>query len=250
MDYDETEIANNYDRARALEPETRGLWQRLLSTHIDQATISLVIDLGCGTGRFSELLATHFAAQVIGIEPSHKMLDHARRKLATKRVVYRQAMAEALPLPDGCADLVFMSMVYHHFAEPMAVVRECHRVLRRGGYVCIRNSTRETDFPQRRFFPTMQTLIDSNLPSRLEIETLFTTSDFAPVVYQIVTQIIAPSWPSFVEKSALRADSFLARLSDVDFQRGMNAMRAHAAEVARDDMVTEEIAWFVFSRNG
>jgi cyclopropane fatty-acyl-phospholipid synthase-like methyltransferase len=28
--------------------------------------MSLVIDLGCGTGRFSELLAAHFGVQVIG----------------------------------------------------------------------------------------------------------------------------------------------------------------------------------------
>jgi trans-aconitate methyltransferase len=32
----------------------------LLSVHIDQAEMSLVIDLGCGTGRFSEILAAHF----------------------------------------------------------------------------------------------------------------------------------------------------------------------------------------------
>jgi ubiquinone/menaquinone biosynthesis C-methylase UbiE len=101
MDYDETEIATSYDNARALAPETLRLWQDLLSVHIDRAAISLVIDLGCGTGRFSELLAAHFGVQVIGIDPSQKMLDQARRKPAAGNVVYRQAAAEALSLPDG-----------------------------------------------------------------------------------------------------------------------------------------------------
>lgn len=55
MDYDKTEIAATYDKARALAPETDRLWQDLLSAHIDRAAIALVIDLGCGTGRFSEL---------------------------------------------------------------------------------------------------------------------------------------------------------------------------------------------------
>jgi ubiquinone/menaquinone biosynthesis C-methylase UbiE len=60
MDYDKTEIAATYDQARALAPETARLWVELLSTDIDQMSVSLVIDLGCGTGRFSELLAAHF----------------------------------------------------------------------------------------------------------------------------------------------------------------------------------------------
>jgi len=94
---------------RALAPETLRLWQDLLSAHIDRAAISLVIDLGCGTGRFSEVLAAHFGVHVIGVDPSEKMVDQARRKPATGNVDYRQGTAEALPLPDGCADLIFMS---------------------------------------------------------------------------------------------------------------------------------------------
>lgn len=109
--------------------------------------ISLVIDLGCGTGCFSELLAAHFGVQVIGIDPSQKMVDQARQRPATGNVVYRQGSGEALPLPDNSADLVFMSMIYHHLTDPTAVARECHRVLREGGYACIRNATCETDFP-------------------------------------------------------------------------------------------------------
>jgi trans-aconitate methyltransferase len=73
MDYDKTEIPTTYDKARALAPETLRLLQDLLSVKIDRAAVSLVIDLCCGTGRFSELLATHFDVQVIGT--SRKMID-------------------------------------------------------------------------------------------------------------------------------------------------------------------------------
>jgi len=247
MNYDKTEIPATYDKARALSPETRRLWQDLLSVHVDQAEISLVIDLGCGTGRFSELLAAHFGVQVIGIDPSLKMLDQARRKPAIGNVVYCQGLAEALPFSDGCADLVFMSMVYHHLTDPSAVAKECHRVLCHGGYAFIRNGTRESDFPHRHFFP-LRALIESDLPSRRDIEAVFTVSGFTPVVHQVVTQVTAPNWPSFVEKSALRGDSFLARLSDDEFQRGLAALRTHGDAINQDDAVTEEIDWFVFTR--
>jgi len=172
MNYDKTEIPTAYDKARALAPETVRLWQDLLSVHIDRAAVSLIIDLGCGTGRFSELLAGHFAAQVIGIDASLKMLDQARRKLTSDNVAYCQGLAEALPFGDGCADLAFMSMVYHHFCDPSAVAKECHRALRLGGYACIRNGTRESDFPHRHCFP-LRTLIDSDLPSRRDIQSVF-----------------------------------------------------------------------------
>ena len=246
MDYDQTDIATNYDKARAVPPETVLLWRGLLSAHIDRAALSLVIDLGCGTGRFSELLATHFAAQVIGIDPSQKMVDQARRKPACGNVIYQHGSGEAIPLPGGCADLVFMSNVYHHLSDPDAAARECHRVLRPAGYVCIRNGTREMDFLYRHFFPALQALIDCEVPTRREIESVFAAVGFTPVVNQVVTQIIAPDWQTFVEKSALRADSFLARLSNDDFQQGMVALRAHGDEIDQKAPVTEEMAWFVF----
>jgi hypothetical protein len=69
-------------------------------------------------------------------------------------------------------------------------------------------------------------------------------------VHQLVTQVTAPNWPSFVEKSALRADSFLARLSNEDFDEGMTALRTYGDMISQDDGVTEEIDWFVFKRDG
>ena len=175
------------------------------------------------------------------------MVDQARRKPATGNVLYLQGSAEALPFSDRCADLVFMSMVYHHFSNPLAVAQECRRVLRPAGYVCIRNNTRETDFPHRHFFPAIRALIESEIPARRDIESAFTTAGFISVVDQVVTQTIARDWPSFVEKSALRADSFLARLSDDDFEQGMTALRRPGDATDQNAPVTEEIAWLVFT---
>jgi ubiquinone/menaquinone biosynthesis C-methylase UbiE len=249
MDYDQTEIAVSYDRARALAPETARLWLGLLSAYVDPATPSLIVDLGCGTGRFSDLLAAQPAVRVIGIDPSRKMMDRARRKPAAANVTYKQGSAEAIPLADACADLIFMSQIYHHLSDPAAVARECHRVLGRNGFVCIRSGTRELDFPQRHFFPELEPMIESELPSGDEIERVFVEAGFSTICRQIVTQVVAPDWRSFVEKSALRADSFLARLSDRDFEQGMLSLRSPGPTVDQDEPVTEQIGWFVFARN-
>lgn len=117
MDYDRVEIAATYDQARALTPEALLVWKRLLTRNIDRAVISRAVDVGCGTGRFSELLAAEFNCQVVGVDPSKKMLGEARRKLPRPDIVFMQGSGEALPLPDSSADLEFMSMVYHHFSD-------------------------------------------------------------------------------------------------------------------------------------
>jgi ubiquinone/menaquinone biosynthesis C-methylase UbiE len=249
MDYDQTQISASYDKARALEPETARMWRELLSADLDGTAISVAIDLGCGTGRFTEILAAELGAEVIGIDPSYKMIEQARHKPARREIRYQTGQAEAIPLPDGCADLVFISMVYHHFDSPADVARECHRVLRSAGVVCVRNGTRERDFPHRHFFPGLEPLIASGLPSEQEIERVFCAAGFICVVHRVVRQVIAPNWARFVEKSSLRADSFLARLSDEDFAEGMAALRSPGQALDRTATVTEEIDWFVFHRN-
>jgi ubiquinone/menaquinone biosynthesis C-methylase UbiE len=140
-----------------------------------------------------------------------------------------------------------MSMVFHHFADPAAVARECRRVLRQAGHVCIRNTTRENDFPHRYFFPALRPLIESALPARGDIRSIFATAGFTHSVHQVVTQIVAPDWSGFVEKSALRADSFLVRLPDTNFHEGMAALRTNGDEIDPGDAVTEEVDWFVFA---
>jgi ubiquinone/menaquinone biosynthesis C-methylase UbiE len=248
MDYAQSRIATTYDEARALTPARRRRWQRLLSAHLDRSTISLVVDLGCGTGRFSEMLAAELGARVIVLDPSKKMIDLARRKPATSPVVFGRASAHELPLPEARVDLVFMSQIYHHLPDPAAVARECGRVLRAGGYVCVRTGTRENNVVVPNFFPAVRPMLDADFPSSDQITSNFAAADLTPRHHQIVTEVVAPDWPSFVRKSALRADSFLARLSDTEFDQGMAALRAHGAKIKSAEAITEEIDWFVFTK--
>lgn len=248
MDYDNSSIATTYDEARALTPVRQRRWRDLLSAHVHRGAISLVVDLGCGTGRFSEVLAAEFAARIIGLDPSQTMIDQARRKLAAGKIKFGRATAHQLPLASGCADLVFMSQVYHHLRDPVAVARECRRILRVRGYVCVRTATRENDVVLPHFFPALRTMLDADLPSGEHISSNFLAAGFSPEHHSIITEMVSPDWPGFVRKCALRADSFLARLSDDEFDRGISALRAHVGVINPNDAVTEEIDWFVFRK--
>jgi SAM-dependent methyltransferase len=62
--------------------------------------IRRVLDLGCGTGRFTGLLADLYGTAVIGVEPSRAMLA-GREPLDPTRAAFLAAAAEALPLAAG-----------------------------------------------------------------------------------------------------------------------------------------------------
>jgi ubiquinone/menaquinone biosynthesis C-methylase UbiE len=76
MDYDKTTIATTYDAARGYRPEVLRQWLDVVAAHA-LSDLALIVDLGCGTGRFSQPLADRFQVKVIGIDPSQCMLGIA-----------------------------------------------------------------------------------------------------------------------------------------------------------------------------
>ena len=246
MDYDQTAIATTYDTARGYRPEVLRQWLDLVAANVPFAP-QLIVDLGCGTGRFTQPLADRFQTNMIGIDPSERMLAAARAKPNNGRVEFRQASAEKLPLADGWVDMIFMSMVLHHLPDRPATARECRRVLREGGRLCVRNCTRDIVYPQSRFFPGMLPMVDADLPSSADVIALFEAAGLKSRAHQTVTQTVADSWKAFADKLALRADSFLARLPDAEFEAGLAALRAFA-KGREPEGITEEIDFFVFER--
>src|SRR5215207_4619967 len=183
MDYDATNIAVAYDQGRNHGPEIRNLWMDVISSHLRDQQLRTIVDVGCGTGRFSEALAIHFDASVIGIDPSKTMLAQARTKLHDSRVRYVRGCGEAIPLFNKSADLVFISMVFHHFDDPSLFARECHRVLRQTGTVFLRAGTTEQipSYPYVPFFPESRPLLEGTLCSTATIREVFERAGFETI---------------------------------------------------------------------
>jgi ubiquinone/menaquinone biosynthesis C-methylase UbiE len=247
MDYDKSNIAATYDAARRYRPEVLGQWLDLVANHAP-SPLNVIVDLGCGTGRFTQPLSDRLNADVMGLDPSEKMLAAARSKGHGPRVKFKQLRGEAFPIGDGTADMVFMSMVLHHLSDPAATARECRRILRRGGRVCLRNATREADVRQSRFFSGMQELIEQTLPSNAAVANPYEGAGFRTAAHELIQQCVAANWQEFADKIALRADSLLARIPNADFEAGMAALRDYAAARSPQEPVTEVIDFFVFER--
>ncbi len=93
------------------------------------------LDVGCGTGRWTEHAAAE-GARCIGIDLSREMLAVAQSKVGLAGRL-SQADGCSLPLPDRCADLVLSSFSLGYAGRLELSVRELSRVAKRGARVLV-----------------------------------------------------------------------------------------------------------------
>jgi SAM-dependent methyltransferase len=97
-----------------------------------------VVDVGCGAG-IDSLIAARMAGptgQVIGVDMTPAMLDKARQGAAGSglpNVEFREGYAEALPVPDGWAEVVISNGVLNLTPDKYATLTEMARVLKPQG---------------------------------------------------------------------------------------------------------------------
>ena len=101
-----------------------------------------VLDVGCGSGNWTEVFATRYAA-VTGIDQSTAMADAARRRLAAARNVRILTGDVLTDLPNEQFDLVFVGGVcmYLNDGDVETLLRSLAERLRRGGTMILREST-------------------------------------------------------------------------------------------------------------
>jgi SAM-dependent methyltransferase len=112
-----------------LEPPHFELRRRFLCKHVRPGDRAL--DLGCGDGTFTALLAKA-GAQPVGVEVAESALRRARAAHPQIRFALTP-LDGPLPLDDGSFDLVWASEVIEHIADTARWLSEVRRVLRPAG---------------------------------------------------------------------------------------------------------------------
>ena len=244
--YEEPAAARRYDVARSLPPETILLWLEVLRSSIPEV-ITKILDLGCGTGRFTSALAETFDAVAVGVEPSKAMLDIAILR-GDPNIEWKRGQAESIPVVDGDVDLVYMSQVFHHVVDRAQAFTEIGRVLKAGGYLAIRNGTREhnDELYWLKFFPAAYEIEQRRTPSSDEIFKAVCGQSFVMVTHRVLRQLFASSYAEYFEKISQRALSALLAISDEDFAEGLTRFRAWIEMQPADVAVYEPVDLFIF----
>jgi ubiquinone/menaquinone biosynthesis C-methylase UbiE len=248
VDYDDHQHAV-YDAGRSLTGERAEVSAQMLARHI--AAGCDVLDLGCGTGVYSELVASRLDARVVGVDPSTRMLEVARQQHGHPRVRYLEGMAEQIPLDDAACDAALLSNVAHHVRDHDACAAELLRVLRPGGVVVLRGIRPRSIASVRflEFFPSAQPIARQQSESldRL-IDTL--ARHMEPAGDETLDEELAPNLQAYLDRVKLRAISTLELIPDAEFEKGIETMRRVASEPGEMRPVVEQIDFVSLRRPG
>ena len=117
------------------------------------------LDLGCGTGRDSVLLAERFA-HVDAVDLSLPMIEIARARRSRPNVAYRQAdLLEATG--PGEYDLVLSVMTLHHVPDLRTALAHIRGLLAPGGRIVLVDS-----YPAESALPPAQRILHRLVPLR------------------------------------------------------------------------------------
>ncbi len=123
--------------------------QELLAKGLAPATLSAlqkivlpagarILDLGCGQGETTRLLAKRFEnARATGLDQNAALIEKAKTipVPAGAELTFMTGDAQRLPFDDGVFDLVFTRYLLTHLPDPAAAISEMRRVCKAGGVV-------------------------------------------------------------------------------------------------------------------
>jgi len=93
----------------------------------------LILDFGCGPGRFSADLNSLSGAKIIGVDPIQNLLDIAPKSKDVEFLLMKEGL---IPLPDSSVDSIWICLVFGSIIDVSIIVKtisELNRVLKPKG---------------------------------------------------------------------------------------------------------------------
>lgn len=117
------------------------LYRRALERLLSDVTFGpedVAVDIGCGDGRFTELLLDLGCKRIVAADADHRPLEALHERLRStgreERVLLLRAGADDVPLPTGSARVVLAIGVLYYLGDSFeSGLQECRRILAPGG---------------------------------------------------------------------------------------------------------------------
>ena len=236
----QTHRHTDYDR---IAPTYDSRYQRNSYTGVEQAlrlfigpqTGSQILEVGCGTGHWLELLQTS-GLGVMGLDFSAGMLAQARERVPGIPLV--QGTAGQLPLPAESFERVFCINAFHHFPDKVAFLAEVRRILSPSGRILIVGLDPHRAIDQwfvYDYFAESLPIDRERFPAASALRTWIREAGFQDCATEEVEH-----WTyRLPAREILRqgrldktATSQLSVLTDAEYQRGMQRLRADIQHLA------------------
>ena len=95
-----------------------------------------VLDVGCGYGGLMKGLSYHRKnLSFVGIDLSKAMINVGKKYISNKKIKFSLMSADNIKFEDESFDLVICKDTFHHLNNPVKVLKEMYRVLKKGGQI-------------------------------------------------------------------------------------------------------------------
>ncbi len=206
-----------------------------------------VLDLGCGIGGASALLAGELgAASVLGIDVEAVSIEQARELVAERdladRVVLKHCEPGPLPLPDAAVDLVFTKDVICHVPDKPAFFAEAFRVLRPGGVLASGDWVKGHDGPGAEAYRDWDArLAESGLVFHFEprpaYESALAAAGFGSVEVRDHSAWQEADGRRQLNQSREEAEAITARLGKEGYEKRVALTRARVEALAKGSLL-------------
>jgi ubiquinone/menaquinone biosynthesis C-methylase UbiE len=215
------------------------MWARDLVQLVAPALGEQALDVACGTGAVTRLVAEQVAPSgyVVGLDVDAAMLAVGRAVVFCPNVGWLNAEALRLPFDQRVFDLVVCQQGLQFFSDRLQALQEMRRVLRSGGRLGISCWRSAEDSPpyaavqralERRLGPDRGALPRFALGDGLQLRTLIEHAGFREVrVHRRTLEVEWPSTDLFVRAITAGAPRMMGALGEQDD----TALSAISAEV-------------------
>jgi len=116
---------------KPMEGHTTKMFDKITNNYSKNLqTENIILDIGCGSGRFIDLLQSRSNARIIGIDYSNAVNIANNNFKNDENICIVQANALELPFKSHIFNSCYSIGVLHHTPQPLVGVKEAHRVLK------------------------------------------------------------------------------------------------------------------------
>ena len=231
---DYSKIAKTYDTYR----RTREIWLSKIIEFNEIEPDKVILDFGCGTGRYALGISDVKNPTICGLDPSMDMLRRAAEKDDGRAVNWINADGQLLPFRDFAFDSIFMTLVVHHLGDKEKAIRDIFRTLKRGGTcIIMTHSHSRIKGSYLRFFPGLIEKDLAGFPTIPAIRRMMKNAGFSKTHFYPVEHNEFNPKSEIIERVRNKYISTLTLYSEEEFERYFNVFRKRVEEEFGDEII-------------